>query len=46
MSRRFDFFHIMTKIKSDAKGGFMSEGIGGFLLLPKNISNLYPEQKI
>ena len=29
-----------------AKGGFMSEGTGGFLLLQKNIPNLYPEQKI
>ena len=28
------------------KGGFMSEGTGGFLLLPKNIPSLYPEQKI
>ena len=24
----------------------MSEGTGGFLLLPKNIPNLYPKQKI
>ena len=29
-----------------AKGGFMSEGTGGFLLFPKNIPNLHPEQKI
>ena len=28
------------------KGGFMSEGTGRFLLLPKNIPNLYPKQKI
>ena len=28
------------------KGSFMSEGTGGFLLLQKNIPNLYPEQKI
>ena len=29
-----------------AKGSFISEGNGGFLLFQKNIPNLYPEQKI
>ena len=33
-------------IKKVSKGGFKSEGTGGFLLLQKNIPNLYPEQKI
>ena len=27
------------------KGGFYSEGNGGFLLCQKNIPNLYPKQK-
>ena len=40
----FVFFgkHMLVFIK----GGFKSENIGGFLLLQKNISNYYPEQKI
>ena len=29
-----------------AKGGFMSKGTGGFLLLQKNLPNLYPWKKI
>jgi hypothetical protein len=35
-----------THLKKFPGGGFMAEGTGGFLLLPKNITNLYPEQKI
>ena len=54
--KQADFKHqlfwmlIMKKslgtIKKVSKGGFKSEGTGGFLLLQKNIPNLYPEQKI
>jgi hypothetical protein len=38
-------YHQVSKT-CPANGGFKSEDTGRFLLLQKNIPNLYPEQKI